>query len=110
MRRELLPSKLSGTAHWGRSKMKSGELSEDLLAILKIVKEKGGTDCSGACHHRKPGEFHCHALAQMLRISSSGVKERLRNLVNMGLMERRRVESASLVRYVVTLEIGRAHV
>ncbi len=85
--------------------MKSEELSEDLLAIMRIVKEKGGTDCSGTCHHRKPGEFHCHVLSQMLKISSSGVKERLRNLVNMGLMERLRIEAAtSLVRYVISPE------
>ncbi len=85
--------------------MEPGELSEDLLAVLRIVKEKGGTDCSGSCHHRKSGEFHCHTLSQMLKISSSGVKERLRNLVNMGLMERRRVASegnASMVRFVVS--------
>lgn len=72
--------------------MEPEKLSEDLLAILRTVKEKGGTDCTGTCHHRKAGEFHCHALSQILRISSSGVKERLRNLVEMGLMERRRIE------------------
>src|SRR5271169_5469374 len=85
--------------------MKSVELSEDLLAILRIVREHGGTDCSGSCHHRKAGEFHCHTLSQMLRISSSGVKERLRNLVDMGLMERRRVGSEGntfMVRFLVS--------
>ncbi|MDR3554289.1 MAG: hypothetical protein P4L55_06010 [Syntrophobacteraceae bacterium] len=85
--------------------MKSERLGEDLLAILRIVKEQGGTDCSGSCHHRKAGEFHCHALSQMLKISSSGVKERLRNLVEMGLMERRRVGSEGntfMVKFVVS--------
>lgn len=72
--------------------MKPEELSDDLLAIMKIVSEKGGTHCSGSCHHRQPGEFHCHALAQILALSSSGIKERLLGLVRMGLLERHRVE------------------
>lgn len=81
-------------------------LSEDLLAIMRLVKEHGGTHCSGTCHHRKPGEFHCHTISQMLKISSSGVKERLRNLVEMGLMERRRASggSMSFVTFVVSPE------
>lgn len=82
-------------------------LGEDLLAIMRIVKEKGGTHCSGTCHHRKVGEFHCHTLSQMLKISSAGVKDRLRNLVEMGLMERRRVQTegpATIVKFVVTPE------
>ncbi len=84
--------------------MKSEELSKDLLEIMRVVREKGGTDCSGSCHHRKPGEFHCHTLAQMLGMSSSGIKARLRSLVNMGLMERHRIESRPgnpIVRFVV---------
>ncbi len=87
--------------------MQTGSLSEDLLAIMRIVKEHGGTHCSGTCHHRKPGEFHCHTLSRMLSISSSGVKERLRNLVEMGLMERRRISpegSATIVEFVVSRE------
>ncbi|MDR3569978.1 MAG: hypothetical protein P4L43_18300 [Syntrophobacteraceae bacterium] len=81
-------------------------LSEDLLAIMRVVKEHGGTHCSGTCHHRKPGEFHCHTISQMLKMSSSGVKERLRNLVEMGLMERRRGGGGamSFVTFVVSPE------
>ncbi len=30
------------------------DLSDDLVAILGIIREKGGTDCSGTCHHRQP--------------------------------------------------------
>jgi predicted ArsR family transcriptional regulator len=85
--------------------MKPGELREDLLTIMRIVKEKGGTDCSGSCHHRKPGELHCHALAQMLRVSSSGIKERLLKLVHLGLMERRRIEREAdtpIIRFVLS--------
>lgn len=87
--------------------MEACDLSEDLVAIMQIVKEKGGTHCSGTCHHRKVGEFHCHTLSQMLRISSAGVKDRLRNLVEMGLMERQRVKAegpATIVKFVVTPE------
>jgi DNA-binding MarR family transcriptional regulator len=80
-------------------------LSQDLLAILSIVKERGGTDCSGSCHHRRPGEFHCHTVGQMLNISSSGMKERILRLVQMGLMERQRVEKKGefpLTKFLVT--------
>jgi DNA-binding MarR family transcriptional regulator len=83
------------------------KLSHELVALLTVVKEQGGTDCTGACHHRKPGEFHCHALSRILGLSSSGVKARIRDLVNMGLMERHRIEregSTPMVRFVVTLE------
>jgi|GEM_PF-1422210 len=67
-------------------------VSDDLLAIMKMVERMGGTDCSGTCHHRKPGEFHCHTISQELKISSSGVKERILTLVRMGLLERNRFE------------------
>jgi len=87
--------------------MRSEELSSDLLAIMRVVKEKGGTECTGSCHHRKPEEFHCHTLAQMLKISSSGVKERLLRLLHMGLMERHRIEretGSPIVSFVVSPE------
>ena len=71
--------------------MAPDKIRDDLLAIMRIIRERGGTDCSGTCHHRKPGEFHCHTISQMLRISSSGVKERILTLVRMGLLGRRRV-------------------
>ncbi len=81
------------------------ELSADLLAILNMIKEKGGTDCSGTCHHRKPGEFHCHVMGPMLKISSQGVKNRILALLRMGLLERRRITRAGalpLIRFVVS--------
>lgn len=72
--------------------MLSEAMSEDLLHIMKMIEEHGGTDCSGTCHHRKPGEFHCHLISQELRISSSGVKERILTLARMGLLDRHRIE------------------
>lgn len=72
--------------------MSSENLSNDLLNILRIIRERGGTDCSGTCHHRKPGEFHCHSIGRDLSISSSGVKERILTLVRMGLLNRRRID------------------
>jgi len=80
-------------------------LSEDMINVLKVLKEKGGTDCTGTCHHRKPGEFHCHTLGTMINISSQGVKNRLLSLMRMGLVKRVRVQredSTLLVRFVVT--------
>ena len=84
--------------------MTTSELSEDLIAILSILKEKGGTDCTGTCHHRKPGEFHCHTLGGMLNISSQGVKNRILELIRLGLVDRHRMtrsDSTLLVRFVV---------
>jgi hypothetical protein len=85
--------------------MKPEKVREDLLAVMRAVKEQGGTDCSGSCHHRKPGELHCHALARMLNISSSGLKERLLEMVRVGLMERRWIEregNTPIVRFLVS--------
>jgi len=67
-------------------------ISDDLLAIMKIIQQRGGTHCSGSCHHRKSGEFHCHVISQELKISSSGVKERILMLVRMGLLKRDKVD------------------
>jgi DNA-binding HxlR family transcriptional regulator len=80
-------------------------LSEDMINVLRVLKEQGGTDCTGTCHHRKPGEFHCHNLGMMINISSQGVKHRLLSLMRLGLVKRVRVkreDSTLLVRFVVT--------
>ncbi len=66
-------------------------LTKEMLAILKVIREQGGTDCTGSCHHRQPGEFHCHTVAQILRISSSSIKKYILELVNLGLLERQRL-------------------
>jgi hypothetical protein len=79
----------------------------ELIEILKILKEVGGTDCTGTCHHRKPGEFHCHTMSQMMNISSQGVKNRLLALMRMGLVKRQRIareDSTLLVRFVLSSE------
>jgi hypothetical protein len=68
------------------------DLSDDLVAILDIIREKGGTECSGSCHHRQPDEFHCHTIGRELKMSSSGVKERILELVRNGFLERNRLE------------------
>jgi len=67
-------------------------LDEDLLEIMRRIRDEGGTDCSGSCHHRKLGEFHCHTLSQDLKISSQGVKDRILALLRMGLLDRNRLE------------------
>lgn len=67
-------------------------LSRDRLAILSIIREVGCTVCVGTCEHRKPGELHCHNIARKIKISSAGVKRRLREMVQMGLLNRERVE------------------
>lgn len=81
------------------------EISDDLIAMLKVLKEEGGTDCTGTCHHRKPGEFHCHVFGRMLKLSSQGIKNRLLHLMRIGLVERHRIERPSatpMVRFTIT--------
>ncbi len=67
-------------------------LREDLIKILQTLKAKGGTHCTGTCHHRQDGEFHCHEFGRMLGISSQGVKNRLLALTEMGLVQLERIE------------------
>jgi len=81
------------------------EIDDKLIAMLRVLKAEGGTDCTGTCHHRKPGEFHCHVFGQMLHLSSQGIKNRLLNLMRMGLVERQRIERPSatpMVRFTIT--------
>jgi hypothetical protein len=81
------------------------EISEDLIAMLRVLKAEGGTDCTGTCHHRKPGEFHCHVFGNMLKLSSQGIKNRLLHLMRIGLVERHRIERPSatpMVRFTIT--------
>ncbi len=85
--------------------MPSTDLSEDLASILRMIRDNGGTDCSGTCHHRKPGEYHCHVISQELKISSSGVKKRILELVRLGMLERNRLEregALPLTKFTVT--------
>lgn len=85
--------------------MPTPPIAEDLIGMLRILKKEGGTDCTGTCHHRKPGEFHCHTLGKTLNISSQGVKKRLLNLLHLGLVQRNRVKrpgSTMLVRFTIT--------
>lgn len=67
-------------------------LSRDRLDILAMIREVGSSVCVGTCEHRKPGELHCHNISQKMKISSTGVKNRLREMVQMGLLNRDRVE------------------
>jgi len=85
--------------------MPSEIIGEDLFAILSIISEKGGTDCTGTCHHRKPGEFHCHTFGQILNLSSQGVKNRILALLHAGLLKRMKLArkgSTPLVRFTIT--------
>jgi len=84
--------------------MTQGKLRDDLTALLKLIQETGATVCVGTCEHRKPGELHCHGIANILKISSSGAKSRLRELVEMGLLDKERTERNDgklIVRYTV---------
>jgi len=67
-------------------------LTRDRLAILAVIREAGCSICTGTCEHRKLGELHCHNIGQRIKISSAGVKRRLREMVQMGLLKRDRVE------------------
>jgi len=63
--------------------------------MLQVLKQQGGTYCTGTCHHRQPGEFHCHEFGRLLSLSSQGVKNRLLKLIQMGLVERQKVHRSS---------------
>ena len=83
------------------------KLSEDMLSVLTVIREKGGTDCTGTRHHREAGEFHCHTFARMLNLSSQGVKNRILILLRMGLLQRKRVsrkDRTPLMRFVISHE------
>jgi DNA-binding HxlR family transcriptional regulator len=80
-------------------------LSRDRLAILALIRENGCSICTGTCEHRKPGEFHCHHISRRIKISSAGVKRRLRELTQMGLLDRARVQRHDgkvIARYTVS--------
>jgi DNA-binding MarR family transcriptional regulator len=70
-------------------------LTEDLIRMLQVLKQEGGTYCTGTCHHRQPGEFHCHEFGRLLNLSSQGVKNRLLKLIQMGLVERHKVQRSA---------------
>ena len=85
--------------------MQPDELTEDLLALMAIIKENGGTDCTGTCHHRKHGEFHCHTAGRLLKLSSTGVKNRVMELFRAGYLDRERIDregSTTMVRFTVS--------
>jgi predicted ArsR family transcriptional regulator len=80
-------------------------LTDQLVAVMKLIKEKGATVCAGTCEHRKPGELHCLTAAQILKCSTTGYKRRLRELVQMGYLDRRRVQradGAQLAKYTLS--------
>lgn len=72
--------------------MIDNKISDDLLALLALIDTFGSSVCVGTCEHRKPGELHCLTISHRLKISSTGVKNRLRKLVSMGYLDRNRVE------------------
>jgi hypothetical protein len=72
--------------------MGAENLTDDLVALLHLVKERGCSVCTGACELRLPGELHCFNASQMLHISAQGFKNRLLHLVRMGLLDLRRVK------------------
>lgn len=67
-------------------------LTDDMIAVMSLVKDKGSSVCTGTCEHRLPGELHCLNAAQILHISAAGFKDRLLRLVRMGLLDLRRVK------------------
>jgi DNA-binding Lrp family transcriptional regulator len=64
----------------------------DDVRLLEAIIEKGRVDCSGNCRVRKPGEIHCNVIAAQLQLSPTSVKERIQDLLGMGLILRERVD------------------
>jgi hypothetical protein len=67
------------------------KITDDLIAMLKLIHKYGSSCCVGACELRKPSELHCNNGSQLLRISSQGFKNRLQRLVMMELLDWQRV-------------------
>lgn len=67
------------------------KLTDDLVAVMHLLNERGPSVCTGACENRLPGELHCLNACQMLNISATGFKTRLQELVLRGLLDRQRV-------------------
>jgi predicted ArsR family transcriptional regulator len=91
----------------GENDMLKETLNEQMIAVMRLIKENGDTVCAGTCEHRKPGELHCLTAAQILKCSTTGYKRRLRELVQMGYLDRNRVQredGAQLARYTLTAE------
>ena len=77
-------------------KMKTFFGDEGLQVLMRFTKEKGAIHCSGSCEQRRPDEIHCYYVGPTLKLSTSGVRDRLYRLVEMGLMKRRRVPREGL--------------
>jgi hypothetical protein len=68
------------------------KLGDDYIALLKLIREWGATVCAGTCEHSGPGELHCQRISNLLKISASGAKRRLRELTELGLLHWERAE------------------
>lgn len=66
-------------------------MTDDLVAVMHLIRENGSSVCTGACERRLPGELHCLNAGQILSISAAGFKARLQRLVLMGLLDLQRV-------------------
>jgi DNA-binding HxlR family transcriptional regulator len=86
------PGSNAGNESKEESVMPATPLSSDRIELIRLIDAIGSSVCVGTCEHRKPGEWHCHNIGQALKISSAGAKRRLRELVQLGYLDRRRVE------------------
>jgi predicted transcriptional regulator len=80
-------------------------LTDKMIDVMRLIKEKGATVCAGTCEHRKPGELHCLTAAQLLKCSAAGYKRKVRQLAQMGFLERKRVQredGALLAQYTLS--------
>lgn len=87
------------------SVMNAPKLAVDRIELIRLIDAVGSSICVGTCEHRKPGELHCHNIGQALKISSAGAKRRLRELVQLGYLDRQRVEREDgkvIARYTVS--------
>jgi len=66
--------------------MSEMKLGPEYVALLKLIREWGATVCAGTCEHAGPGELHCQRISHILKTSATGSKKRLRELVQLGLL------------------------
>jgi hypothetical protein len=72
--------------------MAQEQLTDDMVALMELIRKEGSTVCTGTCEQRKPNELHCQRISFELKMSASGAKRRLRELTEVGYLNKERVE------------------
>lgn len=70
--------------------------------VLERIAAYGAFTCTGGCEQRQSGQLHCMNLSRELGTSNRKIWQSLVRLVETGLLERRRDDTAHCWRFTVT--------